>query len=63
MAEAAVCELVVKSYTNNEIPDSRNVSPDSVITQVKSLAYKTNSPRRGKLILLAHSVNIPVNPV
>ncbi len=60
-SEAAVCELVVKGYTNNEIADSRNVSPETVITQVKSLFAKTNSHRRGDLIHLAHSVNIPVD--
>ncbi len=61
-SEAAVCDLVVKGYTNNEIADSRNVSPETVITQVKSLFAKTNSHRRGDLIHLAHSVNIPVDP-
>ncbi len=60
-SEAAVCELVVKGYTNNEIADSRNVSPETVITQVKSLFAKTNSHRRGDLVHLAHSVNIPVD--
>jgi len=60
--ESRVCDLVVRGHTTKEIAEIRNVSPETVVTQVKSLFSKTNSRRRGDLIHLAHSVNIPVDP-
>jgi len=37
------------------------VSPETIISQLKSLFLKTNVHKRGELIHLAHSVNIPVD--
>ena len=60
-AEAAVFSLVVRGHTNREVADQRNVNPETVATQMKSLLQKTGCRRRGDLVHLAHSVNIPVD--
>lgn len=59
--EAAVCDLLIKGYTNREIAESRNVSYETVATQVKALFAKTSSRRRSDIVHLAHSVNIPMD--
>lgn len=58
--EEFVCKLVVEGYTNKEIAQVRNVSPETVNTQVRSVYAKTNTNRRSDVVRLAHSVNIPI---
>jgi len=60
-AETSICELVIKGHSNSEMAEIRNVSTETIITQLKSLFLKTNVHKRGELIHLAHSVNIPVD--
>ncbi|MBT4490950.1 MAG: helix-turn-helix transcriptional regulator [Rhodospirillaceae bacterium] len=60
-AEDAVCELVLQGLGNEEIADSRNVSPGTVRSQLKSLYAKTDTRNRVGLIRLAHTINIPID--
>lgn len=59
-SERSVCELLVRGFSNSEIADMRNVSSDTVASQVKALFAKTRCKKRGELIHLAHSVHIPI---
>lgn len=59
-SEEAVCDLLIKGYSNGEIADLRNVSRDTVASQVKALFQKTRSSRRGELIHLAHRMTVPL---
>lgn len=60
-AEEAVCELLVNGMRTDDIADSRNVSPETVRSQIKSIFSKTSSNHRVDLIRIALSVNIPVD--
>jgi DNA-binding CsgD family transcriptional regulator len=59
-SERAVAELLARGYSNTEIADVRNVSPDTVASQIKAVFAKTRCNRRGELIHLIHSISIPV---
>lgn len=51
-AESEVCALLVEGRSNLDIADIRNVSPETIKTQVKSVFSKTNCQRRSDLIRL-----------
>ncbi|RED52006.1 helix-turn-helix transcriptional regulator [Aestuariispira insulae] len=61
-AEEAICRMVIEGLRNDEIAESRNVSLDTVKTQLKSLYAKTRTSHRIDLLRLAQNVNIPVDP-
>jgi len=51
-AESEVCALLVEGLSNLDIADIRNVSPETIKSQVKSIFSKTNCQRRSDLIRL-----------
>ena len=59
-SETSVAELLVEGKSNNEIAESRNVSAETIKTQVKAIMDKTDCVNRMALIKLAHRINIPV---
>lgn len=59
-SEAVVCDMLVRGYSNADIADARNVSLDTVASQVKSVFRKTNCNKRGQLVFLVNSVTLPV---
>ena len=60
-AEQAISALVIEGLKNNEIADSRNVSMDTIKSQLKSLYAKTGTSDRLQLLRLAQNINIPVD--
>ena len=60
-AEADVCRLMVNGHPTQDIADIRNVSNETIRSQVKSVLTKTNSSKRGDVIRLAVAVNLPVD--
>ena len=60
-AEEAICRMVIEGLRNDEIAESRNVTLDTVKTQLKSLYAKTRTNHRVDLLRLAQNVNIPVD--
>ena len=61
LAEQQVCNLLVEGYSTNNMAESRNTSPETIRTQIKSLLHKTSSSHRAELVRLALSINIPVD--
>ena len=59
-AEAEVCRLIVECYGTREIAEIRNVSVDTVRTQMKSVFSKTGSHQKSDLVRLALNVNLPL---
>jgi DNA-binding CsgD family transcriptional regulator len=59
-AERAVCELLGRGCSNTGIADVRNVSPDTVASQVKAIFAKTRCKSRSELSHLIHRISIPV---
>lgn len=59
-AETVVCTLLVGGYTNGEIAEHRNVSPQTIKTQVSSIYNKTGVHNRSELIRLALKTSPPV---
>jgi len=59
-AESAVCQLLVDGSTTTEIAEKRNVSPETVKTQVKSVLQKTHCSRRSDLIRLVLKATPPI---
>lgn len=59
-AEQAVCGLLVHGYSNSEIAEHRNVSPETVKTQISSIYSKTASKNRIDLIRLALKTSPPI---
>jgi len=59
-AETTVCEALVHGRTAREIAEMRNVSPDTVRTQIKALYAKTGAANRVELIRLAVGTNPPI---
>lgn len=59
-AETAVCSLLVRGHTNGEIAEHRNVSPQTIKTQVSSIYIKTAVHNRLGLIRLALQTTPPV---
>ncbi len=60
-SEASVCRHLVEGFSNPEIAEKRNVSPETVKTQVQSALRKTGTTNRSELIRLALSINLPVD--
>ena len=61
LSEANVCQCVVEGYSNPEIAELRNVSPETVKTQLQSILRKTSSKSRAELIRRALSINLPID--
>ncbi|MEM1190103.1 MAG: helix-turn-helix transcriptional regulator [Pseudomonadota bacterium] len=62
ISESHILSHLIRGLTNNEIADVRNVSPETIKTQVKSLFEKLGCSNRIDVVNLVHSVNIPVDP-
>lgn len=60
-AEEGVCRLLVSGHETRTIAEQREVSIETVRTQVKRVMYKTGVQNRAALIRLALSVNLPVD--
>jgi len=60
-AEVEVCRYVVEGRSNQSIADERNVSLDTVKTQVKSIMNKTGTRGRADLIRLVVRTAPPIN--
>lgn len=59
-AESDICKRLSEGLRIEDIADSRNVSPGTVRTQIKSLFDKTNSRTQVDLVRQALRVNLPV---
>ncbi len=59
-AEKGVCQLLTQGKSARDIAEIRNVVPETVKTQLKSLYRKTRSSNRVDLIRLALKANPPV---
>jgi DNA-binding CsgD family transcriptional regulator len=60
-AEAGILELLVKGHTTSELAEIRNISRETVRTQVKALLSKTSTKGRPDLVRLALTVNLPID--
>ena len=60
-AEQEVSSLLVHGFTNKEIAEQRNVTPDTVKSQLASIYAKTAVRNRSELIRLALKTSPPVN--
>lgn len=59
--ESLVCKMLVDGHETQEMADMRNVSPETIRTQVKSVLSKTRSSNRADVVRLALSVNLPID--
>lgn len=59
-AETAVADLMVKGYSNKSIANERDVSPETIKTQVEAILGKTKSVNRSALIRQVLTINLPV---
>lgn len=59
-AEGQVSALLAEGMRSEEIADTRNTSPETVRSQIKSLFTKTDSNSQADLVRLALKVNLPV---
>ncbi|MEM1143734.1 MAG: helix-turn-helix transcriptional regulator [Pseudomonadota bacterium] len=59
-SERAVCELLLDGHSNAEIADIRNVTADTVASQIKSLFNKTACKRRAEVVHMAYRVSLPI---
>jgi DNA-binding CsgD family transcriptional regulator len=59
-AEMLVCQLLVQGLTLNEIADQRDVSADTVKSQVRAIYTKTGTKNRAELVRRALSVAPPL---
>jgi len=62
-AESEVCSMLAKGSKIEEVADTRNVSPQTVRSQVKALFAKTDTTSQLELVRLALKVNLPVKRV
>lgn len=60
-AETEICRLVVQGSRSDEIADKRNVSLETVRSQIKKLLEKTGTHQRSELVRLAMTVNLPID--
>ncbi len=60
-AEGEVCKLLVEGNATSIIAEKRNVSPETIKTQVKSIFCKTACARRSDLIRLVLKTTPPVS--
>lgn len=58
--ETAVCRYLVDGWSNANIAEDRNVSPETIKTQVTSIMQKTNTTNRAELIRLVVKTSPPV---
>lgn len=57
--ESQTLNLLGLGYSNNQIAEERNRSPETVKSQIKNLFNKTNTNNRTELVQLAVSLNSP----
>lgn len=60
-SEQAVCQMIAEGEKSGDIAEYRNTSLTTVQGQIKSVLSKTQSSHQTDLILLAQSINIPVD--
>ncbi|MHA1597555.1 MAG: helix-turn-helix transcriptional regulator [Alphaproteobacteria bacterium] len=60
--ESLVCKMLVDGHETQDMADMRNVSVETIRTQVKSVLAKTRSSNRADVVRLALSVNLPIDP-
>ena len=58
--ELLVCQMLVQGLTLHEIADQRDVSPDTVKSQVRAIYTKTRTKNRAELVRRALSVAPPL---
>lgn len=58
--ESSVLEMLVLGSTNSEMADKRNVSPETIKSQVRSVYRKTNTGKRSELIRLVARTSPPI---
>lgn len=61
VTEADICQHITDGYSNREIAEIRNVSPETIKTQVISLFRKTKVMNRAELIRKALSIKLPID--
>ena len=59
-AEAKICKLLVEGNSTNMMAEKRDVSPETIKTQVKSVLNKTACNRRSDLIRLILKTTPPI---
>ena len=59
-AEASVCAALCKGSSQSEIAETRNVSPETVRSQVKSIYAKTGASNRIELVRKAITTHPPI---
>lgn len=60
-AETNVCQHLIEGWSNQRIADSRNVTVDTVKTQVRSIMQKTGTHRRADLLRLVVQTSPPIS--
>jgi DNA-binding CsgD family transcriptional regulator len=60
-AEDEVCRLLVEGLDTSEIVERRDVSTETVRSQIKRIMQKTRVQNRASLIRLALSINLPID--
>ena len=60
-SEQAVCGLLIRGISVNDIADTRNVTPETVKTQLKAVYRKTHCKSRVELTRLAIKADPPVS--
>lgn len=60
-SEQSVSQHILDGLSNAEIAESRNVSQETVKSQVKSIYTKLGCEGRVQLVSLAHRVNLPID--
>lgn len=60
-AESVVCERVAHGWTNNHIADDRNVTPETIKSQIATVFSKTSVKNRSELVRLILKSSPPVS--
>ncbi|RLA41759.1 MAG: hypothetical protein DRR42_24280 [Gammaproteobacteria bacterium] len=60
-AEDAICSLLVKGLTTEDMAETRSVRIETVRSQVKAILRKTHVKSRIQLVKLALSINLPID--
>ncbi|MEW8438197.1 MAG: helix-turn-helix transcriptional regulator [Candidatus Thiodiazotropha taylori] len=60
-SETEICKLLVHGTSNKQMAEMRNVSSETIKSQVQSILKKTKSINRSALIRLVLSINIPID--
>ncbi len=60
-AESIVCEHMAKGWTNNHIADDRNVTPETIKSQIASVFSKAGVRNRSELVRLILKSSPPVS--